>query len=98
MVFPKSSPDTYIPPEKQDELIRNAVEICWKMLMLSCPMFVCQPEAIKGILHEYYENSYDGPGELVYYQPVLMRCAGSDCVVRGLVDKKLSTGIKIMSM
>ena len=101
MVFPESSHDTGLSPEKQDALIKRAVEICWKMLMLPHPMFVCQPEAFSENLHERHRKSWhNGPGELelVYYRPVLMSCAGGTRAVKGLVGKKSSTGIKIMCM
>ena len=92
-VFPESSHDAGLPPEKQDELIKRAVEICWKMLMLSCPMFVCQPEVFSDNLHERHRKSWhDGTGELVYYRPVLMSCAGGTRAVKGLVGRKPSTG------
>ena len=98
-VFPELSHDAGLSPEKQDKLIRNAVEICWKMLMLPRPMFVCQPEAFNDNLHKIHRKSWhDGPGKLVYYRPVLMRCAGGTRAIKGLVGKKRSTGIKIMCM
>ena len=97
-VFPESSHDTGLSPEKQDELIRNAVKICWKMLMLPRPMFVCQPEAFSDNLHKIHRKSWhDGP-KLVYYKPVLMRCAGGTCAIKGLVGRKPSTGTKNMYM
>ena len=93
LVFPESSHDAGLLPEKQDELIRNAVEICWKMLMLPRPMFVCQPKAFSDNLHKIHRKSWDDrPGELIYYRPVLMRCAGGTRAIKGLVGKKLSTG------
>ena len=92
MVFPESSHDTGLSTEKQNELIRNAVEICWKMFMLPRPMFVCQPKAFSDNLHERHRKSWhDGSGELVYYRPVLMSCAGGTRAIKGLVGKKPST-------
>ena len=100
LVFPESDDVTGLSPEKQDELVKEAVEICWEMLILPRPMFVCQPKALNDNLHETHLKSWhDGTGELVYYHPVLMSCAGGTRAVKGLVGKKLSTGtVKIMCM
>ena len=71
-----------------DELIIEAVKICWKMQMMPMlPMFICQPKAFNDEWHEtFYDNwDNDSTNDLVYYRPVLMNSVGGTLAYKGLV-------------
>lgn len=72
-----------------DELVTEAVKICWKMQMLPTPMFICQPKAFTEHWHDTHYDTWDencrNTNDLVYYRPVLMNSVGGSIACRGLV-------------
>jgi hypothetical protein len=70
------------------EEAETAVEICWKMQTVSPPMFLCQPAKHKGEWHQiHYKSWHEGPGELIYYRPVVMYTAGDRVACKGFIGK-----------
>jgi hypothetical protein len=67
----------------------TAVEICWKMLTVSPPMFLCQPTKYNAMWHVTHARSWhEPPGELIYYRPVLMYGAGGTVAYKGFVGSE----------
>ena len=69
----------------------KAVNICWKMQMLSPPMFLCQPNVFTDNWHTVHGGTWcDKENELVYYRPVLMYTAGGTVAHKGFVGNEVA--------
>lgn len=80
-----ASIDSDLLPQVNDQFL-EAVKICWKMQMLSPPMFVCQPKVYNEIWHDFYHKTWqERHNDLVYYRPVLMNSAGGSVSYKGYV-------------
>jgi hypothetical protein len=66
----------------------KAVDICWKMLTVSPPMFLCQPKVYNEEWHKCHAGSWhDPPGELI----CCMYSAGGIVAHKGYVGSKPNT-------